>query len=366
MNIERQGFDSAAPDSAFRFTGTWREFAPIAFTNLLLTIVTLGIYRFWARARERRYLWSRTEFIDDSLEWTGTGGEMFKGFLIVMLALLPALLFLQFGFQAMVLRGQAAAAGVIAGLIYLGLFFLGGVARYRALRYRLSRTYWHGIRGGGDAGGWGYGLSYLWRNALGWLALGLLVPWAMTSLWNARWRSMSFGPDRFECDAKAGAIFGRYLLFYLLPILFIVVGFAMAVMVGANFGPLFVYSKQPIVGALLVIVMVVGMYALTGLIALAYYSAYLREAIGTLRWNDLRFSFEARTGEWVALLVTNTLLVIGTLGIGALFLSYRNWKFFIRHLEAEGVVQLDDLTQSPDTARTDGEGLASAFDIGAI
>ena len=36
--------------SAFGFDGTWREFAPIAFTNLLLTIVTLGFYRFWATA----------------------------------------------------------------------------------------------------------------------------------------------------------------------------------------------------------------------------------------------------------------------------------------------------------------------------
>ena len=365
MNIQSHDF-AAAPDSAFRFTGNWREFAPIAFTNLVLTIVTLGIYRFWARARERRYLWSRTEFIDDTLEWTGTGGEMFKGFLIVMIALLPALLLLQFGFQAMVLRGQGSAAGAIAGFIYLGLFFLGGVARYRALRYRLSRTYWHGIRGGGDSGGWGYGLSYLWRSALGWLAFGLLVPWSMTSLWNARWRAMSFGPDRFDCSARAGPIFGRYLLFYLLPFLFLVIGFAVAVLAGASVGPLVLYSEQPLIGAMLVFVLIVGVYALTGLVALAYYSAYLRETIGSLRWNDLRFSFEARTGEWVGLLVTNTLLVVCTLGIGYVFLSYRNWKFFIRHLEAEGVVALDELTQSPVMGASDAEGLASAFDIGAI
>ena len=73
--------DADDPDSAFGFTGTWREFAPIAFTNLLLTIVTLGIYRFWATARERRYLWSRTRFVDEHLEWAGTGMELFLGFL---------------------------------------------------------------------------------------------------------------------------------------------------------------------------------------------------------------------------------------------------------------------------------------------
>ena len=51
-------------DKGIEFNGNWREYAPIAFTNLLLTIVTLGIYRFWATARTRRYLWARTRFID--------------------------------------------------------------------------------------------------------------------------------------------------------------------------------------------------------------------------------------------------------------------------------------------------------------
>src|SRR3546814_5837419 len=52
----------------FAFEGNWRDYAPIAFTNLLLTIVTLGIYRFWATTRTRRYLWANTRFIDDRLE----------------------------------------------------------------------------------------------------------------------------------------------------------------------------------------------------------------------------------------------------------------------------------------------------------
>src|SRR3954452_24695509 len=85
---------AAAGDSrAIRFTGNWREYLPIAITNALLIICTLGIYRFWATARQRRYLWSRTLVIDDSLEWTGTGREMFFGFLIVIAVLAPFLLF---------------------------------------------------------------------------------------------------------------------------------------------------------------------------------------------------------------------------------------------------------------------------------
>jgi uncharacterized membrane protein YjgN (DUF898 family) len=80
---------AAGADRAVRFTGSWREYLPIAATNVLLTIVTLGVYRFWATARQRRYLWSRTEVIGDRLEWSGTGKEMFIGFLMVMAVLIP-------------------------------------------------------------------------------------------------------------------------------------------------------------------------------------------------------------------------------------------------------------------------------------
>jgi uncharacterized membrane protein YjgN (DUF898 family) len=355
MNDQSHSFTPAA-DSAFRFTGSWREFAPIAFTNLLLTIATLGIYRFWATTRERRYLWSRTEFIDDSLEWTGTGAEMFKGFLIVMALLLPGILFLQFGFQAMVLRGQAVAAGVIAAALYGGFFYLIGVARYRALRYRLTRTYWHGIRGGGEPGGWGYGWSYIWKSLVGALAAGLLVPWSMTQLWNERWSRMSFGPHRFEANADTDGLMSRWIPVLVVPFLAGLIAIAAASQAGDN----------PATVALIGFLTIFGTYALWAIVGLGYYAAYLRKVIGTLEMGGLTFHFTARSMDWLKLFLGHVGIVVVTLGIGFVFLSYRNWSFFIRHLEATGNVELDSLIQSEAERATDAEGLASAFDIGAI
>src|SRR4051812_13222499 len=171
---------AAAGDRAIEFTGSWREYLPIAVTNALLIICTLGVYRFWAAARQRRYLWSRTQFIDDTLEWTGTGKEMFLGFLLVMCVLVPFFLFFQFLFPALVARGKAEAAGGIFFLFYIALIYLGGFARFRALRYRLSRTYWHGIRGGSDDPGWNYGGEYLGRIALSAMTMFIVYPWAAT------------------------------------------------------------------------------------------------------------------------------------------------------------------------------------------
>ena len=54
----------------------------LAFWTGFLTVLTLGIYRFWARTRLRRYIWSAIDVGGDSFEYTGTGLEKFLGFLI--------------------------------------------------------------------------------------------------------------------------------------------------------------------------------------------------------------------------------------------------------------------------------------------
>ena len=46
----------------FAFMGQGKELFGIIFVNLLKTIFTLGIYRFWAKTRVRQYLWSNTVF----------------------------------------------------------------------------------------------------------------------------------------------------------------------------------------------------------------------------------------------------------------------------------------------------------------
>ena len=49
--------------------------------NLFLTIITLGVYYFWARVKIRAYLLSQTEFDGDRFTWHGTGKELLVGFI---------------------------------------------------------------------------------------------------------------------------------------------------------------------------------------------------------------------------------------------------------------------------------------------
>lgn len=353
---------------AFGFEGSWQDYAPIAFTNLLLTIVTLGIYRFWATTRTRKYLWSRTRFIDEHLEWTGTGMELFIGFLIVLALFGLPLLVINFASQALLIQGQAALAFAMIFLAFGTIFYLGGVAVFRMLRYRLSRTFWHGIRGGSNDPGWAYGWSHVWRNVVGAFTLYLLTPWAMISLWNDRWGAMSFGPFRFSGKASAADVFKRFLLFYLVPLalfLYLLVFGGPMMMAAMQQQP--GDPSQPPVGMLgFLFILFVGVYIVLPLIALAFYAKYLRVAIGGLSLHTLDFRFDARTRDWFLLILGDVALVVLTFGIGAIFLNYRHWKFFITHLDALGEISLSELTQSTTVAPGQGEGLADAFDIGAI
>jgi len=364
------GGPASAPASAFVFEGTWREFAPIAFTNLLLTVVSLGIYRFWATTRERQYLWSRSRFIDEHLEWTGLRKELFFGFLMVAVLFGIPVLVLQFVVEALMIQGYPGLGAALMVAMVLTIFYLSGVARYRALRYRLGRTHWRGIRGGSYDPGFRYGLSYMWKYAVGYLAMGLMVPWAMVSLWNERWGHMSFGQLRFKGEADFSPVMKRYLLFYLAPLILLIVGFLAIGAVALGIGAAGKFDRKELAwGALggLIAIGFVAFYLLWGLAYLFFYAKYLRVVIGEMQLgDDISFGFSATTKDWFRLILGDVGLVLVTLGVGWIFLSYRHWKFFITYLEAYGVIDPDALMQSDTPMAKHGEGLLDAFDMGAI
>ncbi len=354
--------EGAADDRrAIQFTGNWREFLPIAATNVLLIIVTLGIYRFWAAARERRYLWSRTHVIDDTLEWSGTGKEMFIGFLAVIAVLLPFFLFIQFAFPAMLARGQNLAAGLLVAAFYVGLIWLIGFAGFRALRYRLSRSWWHGIRGGSDDSGAPYATEFLGRTLLTIFTAFLAFPWATTNLWNSRWNRMSFGPHRFEANLTSEGLWRRWLLIYVMPIL--------AIFAAGAFGAMAIGQRVDGLGfgiAAFFAIIAVLIYIAIPLATLHWYAKFFRHAAASLRLGELEFGFEARTRDWLKLFLGNFGLAIITLGLGMAYWNYRNWSFMVRHVRLYGEVDLEGLTQSSTRAPKDAEGFADAFDMGAI
>src|SRR5512142_1603446 len=80
----------------FEFTGTGWEYFRIWIVNLLLTIVTLGIYSAWAKVRRMQYFYRNTRLADASFDYHGDPKAILKGRFIAFALLLVYNLTLKF------------------------------------------------------------------------------------------------------------------------------------------------------------------------------------------------------------------------------------------------------------------------------
>lgn len=193
------------------YDGRAGELFKIVLVNLLLTFVTAGIYRFWAKTRVRRYFLSRASFLGDRLEYTGTGKELFLGFLIVLALLIPISIVYELASNAAMAAGTGAFTAVQVSYFVL-FYFLFFVATYRARRYRLSRTMWRGIRGGQTGSAMLYAVHGMIWSMITVLTLGLAYPVMRLKLQAYKTDRMSFGNRTFSFDGGIGPLLGAWLL----------------------------------------------------------------------------------------------------------------------------------------------------------
>jgi len=347
------------------FDGNWREYAAIALPNLLLTIATLGIYRFWATTRIRRYLWSRTLFMGDRLEWAGTGRELFRSGLTALLLVLAPLALANLAIRYLIVHKYAIAGQVLSLVVLLVFYTLVGTAVFRGLRYRLSRTYLRGIRGGSHDQGVAYGFGYAWKNAVALLPLGLMMPWAMVNLWNRRWNEMSFGQQSFVAHGRARRLWLPYLWCYVAPAVVVTA----SVLLARSNMTLTYFGIEPRTPLEWVLIRLPGLFAilfLFVLISLAYYASFFRQMVRSTSLGDMNFNFNAGALEWMELYFVDMLLVVFTLGLGWIFINYRHWVFYLRNLQTDGRITIDAIRQSSTPAPRHGEGLLDAFNLGAL
>ena len=145
MSQVLQDNDSAAgPMSTFmpqsidahplEFTGSGGEYFRVWIVNVLLSIITLGIYTPWARRRTAQYVYSHTLVAGSPLEFTAQQRKMVMGFVLLMLITLA--------YNIAATTGQDTAVGLflLAGAV-LAPFIWGS-----AMRFRLGATRWRGLR----------------------------------------------------------------------------------------------------------------------------------------------------------------------------------------------------------------------------
>lgn len=203
----RVGYDGSRFGIGFLFLKT-----------VLLSLVTLGVYNFWGRTQIRRAVWNAVSVDGERFEYTGTGQELLFGFFkAIALLIAIGLVLLVLGWASVQARSGLGLQLVLAA-VYLVLAVLAVAAVHLALRYRLSRTLWRGIRFGLDGTTGRFVLGTVGYSLLTVATLGICLPLLRT--WQARTivDNMRYGTVPFRMEARGATLIWPWVLTLLLAV----------------------------------------------------------------------------------------------------------------------------------------------------
>lgn len=337
------------------------QFLWIGFYSALLSIPTLTLFRFWERTIVRRHLWGETTIGGEPLEYTGKGSELFVGFLIAIFTVV-----LPFSLAIVAMQLLLPPEGLIAAipLLYLVMFVLIGTALFLVRRYQLSRTVWRGVRFEQRGSAWSFGFLTLGYILLTIITLGWFGPAMQLRLEKRLWDNTYFGDMKFTYDNSREARTEPVYLSYILAFVGVVAFYA--AVFGATYYMQMSAPSPDMVGVREILtlygVFFGGALLLTFFVAW-HQAAMLRQITKSVSLGEVKL--RSRFGAWdvVELVITNLLLIIFTLGFGALAAQMRVWRRICRKLEVDGALDLAQIHQAASRGPRSGEGMADAFDI---
>jgi uncharacterized membrane protein YjgN (DUF898 family) len=300
------------------FHGSASGLFGLMVVNALLTLLTLGIYYFWGKAKVRAYLLGETELEGDRFAYHGTGRELLVGFAkgvavffvpVALLSILPQI----YGFPDEVTRS-------LAMLLWLAGLLLVPVAMVGARRYRLSRTSWRGIRFSFRGRARDFVGIFVVGTILTSLTLGIYYPFFITRRQAFMVSHAYFGSGKFDFDGR-----GRDLLkpFLLMIVLFI-----------------------PTLG-----------------LSWFWFSARRqRYFTDHTRFGTTTFRSDVTGGRLAWLTLSNLVVLICTLGLAWPWTVVRGLRFTFRYTSLQGALDVENIRQDARAASATGEGLAGLLD----
>ncbi len=362
---------STSPGDRVSITSSFpRSIVDLSFINFVLKIITLGIYTFWARTEERKRIWASVRLNEEPLTYTGTGKELFLGFLIVFgLLILPTTLMVT---GLLLYIGNPKSTIVVA--VQFGLYgvflYLYGVAIYSSQRYILARTTWRGIRGRLDGSAWSYGWTSFWTLLLLPLSLGWAVPWRSTKLRKIMTNDTRFGSQSLQFTGNARPLYRPFAIFWITMFLLICVAMlitgASTAIVNVNINPRLeteASKNMKIVLGFAIIFTLLLAYLLYKILSAWYRARAFNYFASATKLDNARFKGTATGPGLVWLAVSNFLITIFSLGILSPVVLCRRTLYFVNNLGLDGNVNLNAIAQASKQDIKYGEGLAQALDI---
>lgn len=382
----------AAPDAErelpIEFTARGSDYFRVWIVNLLLTVVTLGLYYPWAKARTLRYFYGNTRIDGHPLDFHGQPRRMLRGLLLV------GGLFFAYSLASEVsgevgLLALVIVASIWPALLQAGWAFRVGQTSWRGLRFEFTGE----VRGAYEAlrPALILGLAVavlplaasLCAESMPRLSLTLevvfvlcligfvlLLPyyyWRMKGYIHNGFRYGSLF-SRFEVEPTA--MYGLVLRALGLLLLLLAAGAAAFVIVGVSTG-LLRWGATTAAGPILFAAAVAGAvgYAVVLLVMRPYLTARLQNLLwsGT-RARSLRIESDLAARELIGLSLRNGVLIVLTLGLFWPFAVVDTVRLRLAGVRLHSRLDFDTLVDRQRERALDAAGDAAAdlagFDIG--
>ena len=306
-----------SPPQPFQFEGSAPEYFGIWLVNLLLSVATLGIYSAWAKVRRLRFFLGHTTIGGHRFEYHANPLAILKGRLIAVGVLI-------------VLNVISGFAPLLGGGTTLALLLLFPWVANRSLRFNARMTSFRNVRFDFQ-GSYGKGfVAFLIFPFLSILSLGLLAPFA--TRYSTRYLAAShrYGTSELETDPPLTALYRGLLIAFgivVLPLL-VLIGLLISKMTDLEMPTVWMVDEVPpdfvlplqFLPMVLVLVFYIGYFC---------YRAIARNVVfGHLTLAKVH-SFESRlSGTRLAwILLSNTLLIVLTLGLLQPWAAVRRWRY---------------------------------------
>jgi len=282
----------------FRFTGTAGEYFGIWIVNLLLSVLTLGIYSAWAKVRTKQYFYQNTRVAGRSFDYHATGLQILIGRVIVVAGLIA--------------YSVLSAIPVVGLVLIVALIFLFPFLMVRSIRFNARMSSWSNVRFGFDGATIQAFLAYLLYPVLTAFTAYLAWPFAERAIRRFAVSNHRLGGARFAFDSGLAPFYGAFLAALGWAALVIVIGFV----TGRALLPSFDMADPEQLGP-------AGFMTIYGFIFVAFfpaqaiYTALIRNAVYNNARLDERHRFRSSVQpfELFWLVMTNFLAIVVTLGL---------------------------------------------------
>lgn len=363
----------------FEFTGTGAEYFRIWVVNILLTILTLGVYSAWAKVRRLQYFYRNTRFDGAVFDYHGNPKAILKGRVLALVLLIAYKLSFEI-------------SGIVTLAVVLILAAIMPWLLARSFRFKLANTSYRGVhfRFQGTVAEayrtlilfpvvltfiglfvWSLVASYskspsvsmiIMLSLLVLVVLGGTVPLAHHLLKRYQHDNAYFGQMPFFYYGRAVDFFKIYGK----AIGFVIIGSIVAAILSSIFAPISKMLLATQLGWLFHF-----LFGLLGAYVLYLFARpYLESRIQNLVWNntevgDHRFKSTASARKLLWIHASNLLLITVTFGLFKPFAAIRLVTYRLENLGLIATDSLDEILADPenDEAGAVGQEAGDFFDI---